>query len=87
MSENSKMDNISLGHMMIMAAIKFDEALAELLKMEIRRLKQLTKENTITEESQKILNLVKSITIALMLTDEKIKTGMDLCKDVYHNKN
>ena len=66
-----------IGKKMIEAAVSLDESLAELLKVEIRRLKQLAK-NGVSEEIQKTNNLVRSIIIAITLTDGKIKAGLDL---------
>jgi hypothetical protein len=85
MSENS-MDNASLGRMLILAGASLDEALADLLKVEIRRLKQAIKDDTLFEEAKVTLNLLRSINMAIMLTDEKIKTGLDLCKGIDQNK-
>lgn len=77
MNENT-IDNTLLGKKMIETALNLDESLVELLKTEIRRLKLLTKNDNALEEIQKTNNLIKSIIIAITLTDEKIKTGLDL---------
>lgn len=86
MVENN-MDNAVLGQTLILAAVSLDEALADLLKVEIKRLKQLSKEDVFFDETQKLYSLVRSIIMALTLTDEKIKAGMVLCKGLNQNKN
>lgn len=72
-------DNKLIGKKMIETAISLDESLVEILKVEIRGLKQLAKNNNAPEEMHKINNLIKNIIIALTITDEKIRTGIDLC--------
>ncbi len=84
---DSSMNNTSLGKTLILAAINLDEALAELLKLEIRRLKQLLREDSYLEEVQKTHNLIRYIIMALTLTDEKINTGMILYKDENQEEN
>jgi hypothetical protein len=73
------MDNRLIARKMIETAIKFDESLVEILKVEVKRLKQLAKSNSNSdiEELQKTNRLIKNIIIALSITDEKIKTGID----------
>jgi hypothetical protein len=79
MADNS-INNASLGKALILDAVHVDEALAELLKVEIKRLKKLVKEDAFFEEAQKTHTLVRYIIMALTLTDEKINTGVNLCK-------
>jgi hypothetical protein len=76
--DENNCDNKIIGKKIIETAVNLDESLVELLKIEIRMLKQLTKSSDTFEELQKTNNLVRSIIIAIMLTDEKIKTGLDL---------
>ena len=71
--------NELIGKKMIENAVNLDESLAEILKVEVRRLKQLIKINTAPEELLRTNHLIKNIIIALTITDEKIKTGIDLC--------
>lgn len=71
--------NALIGKRMIETAVNLDESLVEILKVEVRRLKQLTKGNYAPEEMQRTNNLIKNIIMALTITDEKIKTGIDLC--------
>ncbi len=69
-----------LGKKMIEAAINLDEALFSLLKVEIRRLTSALKKKESTEEdARKIANLIRSLIIAIQLTNEKVETGLDLC--------
>jgi len=77
--KNTNIDNESLGKMLIISAINMDEALADLLKIETRRLRQLSKGDVPFEEIRKTHSLVRSIIMSLTLTDEKIKTGLSLC--------
>lgn len=77
MDENNY-DNTLLGKRMIEIAVNLEESLVDLLKLEIRRLKQLTRNNIALDELQKTNTLVKNIIILITLTDEKIKTGLDL---------
>lgn len=68
-----------IGKKMIETAVSLDEALAEILKVEVKRLKQLAKSNNSPEDLQKTNRIIKNIIIALTITDEKIRTGIDLC--------
>ncbi|HWR19665.1 MAG TPA: hypothetical protein VN608_08580 [Clostridia bacterium] len=80
MADNS-IDNASLGKSLILDAVNMDEALAELLKVEVKRLKKLVKEDAFFEEAQKTHTLLRYIIMALTLTDEKINVGINLCKN------
>jgi hypothetical protein len=71
-------DSVIIGKRMIETAINLDESLAELLRVEVRRLKSLNKESDAHKEMQNTGNLVRSIIIAISLTDERIKTGLEL---------
>lgn len=71
--------NDLIGKKMVETAVNLDEALVEILRVEVKRLKQLAKNNNAPEEMQKTSILIKNIIMALIITDEKIKTGIDLC--------
>lgn len=81
--DNKNADKLLLGKRMIETAINLDESLVDLLKIETRRLKQIIKEKNNFEEVQKTIKLVRNIIIVLTLTDEKIKTGLEL----YHESD
>lgn len=71
--------NELIGKKMIETALNLDESLVEILNIEVKRLKQLVEGNNAPEEMQRTNNLVKNVILALTITDEKIKTGIDLC--------
>jgi len=79
------MNNRLIGEKLIKIAINFDESLAEMLKVEVKRLKRLAKSNNAFEtietfeELRKTNNLVRNIILALTITDERIRIGIDLC--------
>lgn len=75
------MNNKLVGEKLIKAAISLDESLVEILKVEVKRLKQLTKNDINLEELKKTNKLIKNIILALMITDEKVRTGINLCMD------
>jgi hypothetical protein len=77
--EEKNINNILLGKMIIENAINFEESLIEILRIEVKRLKQLLKNNSNLEELYKTNSLVRSVIMALTITDEKIRTGIDLC--------
>ncbi|HOJ09975.1 MAG TPA: hypothetical protein PK733_05215 [Clostridiales bacterium] len=68
-----------IGKKIIENAVKLDESLVDILKIEVRRLKQSIKSNNNLDELQRTNNLIKNIIIALTITDERIQTGIDLC--------
>lgn len=76
---NNKNIGKLIGKRLIEAAVNLDESLVEILKVEVKRLKQLAKNNNDIAELQRINNLIKNIILALTITDEKIRTGIDLC--------
>lgn len=84
---DKNIDSYSIGKKMIEAAISLDESLVEILKIEIKRLKQLSKDKDVSTftELQKTNNLIKNIIMSLMLTDEKIKTGINLCLNNFND--
>ncbi len=73
--------NRSIGKKMIETAINLDESLVELLKIEVKRLKQLTKSENTLEELQRSNKLIKNIIMTLTITDERIKTALELYFD------
>lgn len=77
--EDKNLCNKMIGRKMIENAINLDESLAEILKVEVKKLKQLAKTTNTPEELLRTNNLIKNIIIALTLTEEKIRMGIDLC--------
>lgn len=73
-----EMDNSLIGKKIIETAVNLDESLVEILRMEVKRMKQLAKSDIAANEFQKTNNIIRNIIIALLITDEKIKTGIDL---------
>jgi hypothetical protein len=57
-----------------------DEGLADLLKFQVRTLKELVKSGSPIDEIQKANALLRDIIIALSLTEEKIRSGILLCE-------
>lgn len=78
-------DNVMIGKRMIKTALDLDESLSELLKVEVRRLKQLAKDKTTFEDIQRTNNLIRNVIIAITLTEEIIKTGLELYHGRYEN--
>jgi len=78
---NEELNDKQLGRKMIETAVNLDEALVEILKLEVRRLKILLKSDSVPEGLQSTSNIIKNIIIALTLTDDRIRTGIDLCSD------
>lgn len=70
-----------MGEKIITAGISLDEGLAELLKLQIKSLKQLLKDDSPIDEIQKANSLLRNIIIGLNITDEKIRLGISLCKE------
>ncbi|HOV70255.1 MAG TPA: hypothetical protein PLZ84_08035 [Clostridia bacterium] len=66
-----------LGQRIIESAINLDQALIDLLKLEVKRLKRLNADITV-EELELINNLVKKIIFSLSLSEEKIRLGTEL---------
>jgi phage terminase Nu1 subunit (DNA packaging protein) len=69
-----------IGRRIIEAGIKLDEGLADLLKFQVRTLKELVKSGSPIDEIQKANALLRDIIIALSLTEEKIRSGILLCE-------
>jgi hypothetical protein len=72
-----KTENRLIGKKIIETAVNLDESLVEILRIEVKRLKQLAKSDNATDELLKTSNLIKTIIMALTITDEKIRTGID----------
>jgi hypothetical protein len=75
-----------IGRKLIETAIKTDAVLVEILKIEVKRLKKLAKSNNSLEEIQKINSLIMKAILAFTITDEKVKTGIELCMDDSDNQ-
>ena len=80
-------DDSAIGKKIIQTAIDFDESLVEILKIEVKRVKQLLKNNCDPMELQKTSKLMKYIIMALIITDEKMKAGIDFYMSSNETKN
>lgn len=74
-------NNRLIGERIINNTINIEEALTEILKVEVKRLKKLAKTDNTLEELQITNRLINNIIITFMLTDERIRIGVDLCMD------
>jgi hypothetical protein len=84
--DDNSFDNKSIGRRLINTAVNLDESLEEILRMEVKRLKQSTKNDSDLEELRKTSHIIKNILIALMITDEKLRTGIELCSRMDETK-
>lgn len=82
-----EIDDSTIGKKIIETAINFDESLVEILKIEVKRVKQLLKNNYNPIELQKTSKLIKYIIMALIITDEKMKAGIDFYISSNETKN
>lgn len=73
--------NYEIGKKLIETAVNLDAALIEILKVEIKLIKKLLNQGTPTEDLQRANNLMKNVIMVLMLADDQIKTGMELCRE------
>jgi hypothetical protein len=71
-------DNIRIGRRMIEAALKMEDNLAELLSVQIMHIKQLAAKD-LNQEIVNANNLLRNIIFSLMLTEERIARGLELC--------
>lgn len=78
---NKRINKELIGEELIKTTINFEESLVEILKVEVKRIKKLAKNHNTLEELQKTNKLINNIIIAFMITDERIKTGLDLYMD------
>lgn len=76
--ENGQADNERLGRRMIDAALKMEDNLAELLSVQIMHIKQLAAKD-LNQEIANANNLLRNIIFSLMLTEERIARGLELC--------
>lgn len=74
-------DQYRTGRKLIESAIKLDESLAELLKVEVSKMKKLNRYNESVDEIARANTLLKNVIMAMMITDEKIRNGINLCKN------
>lgn len=84
MQDDSIQNRLEAGIKLISSAANADDALAEILKVEASWMKNSIKSISIDELS-KLNTLLKNTVAAMILTSEKIETGIDLIKSVKHN--
>ncbi len=77
MNESENYDEL-VGKRMICNAVSLDESLSEILKVEAKRLKIAAKKELQIEELQKINRIIKNVIMALTITEDKLKTGIEL---------
>lgn len=70
----------STGEKMILSALSMDEALAELLKAEVKNLKKMLGKESFVAEAVQMNHLLKKIIAAMMMTEEKIAQGIEIYK-------
>ena len=71
--------NYDIGKQLIVNAIKIDETLNEILRLEIRKVKKALNTDHEVDSINALSKTLRNVIIALTLTEEKIKTGMILC--------
>ena len=67
-----------IGKQLIINAIKIDETLNEILKLEIRKVRKALNTDNEVDSINALSKTLRNVIIALTLTEEKIKTGMYL---------
>lgn len=77
-----QIETFKLGKRMIESALKLDENLADLLKLEIQRLRKLNRLDGPLEDLGKTNQLIKSIIYAITLNSDKITNGLNLCRSI-----
>lgn len=83
-------ETYKLGIKLIETAIKLDQRLADLLMLEIKKMRKLLNTDISSEQLLYVNVSLQKIIYALTMTEEKIKCGIDLCKiaeDSYSNLN
>lgn len=70
--------NEEVGRKMIETAAEIDESVSELLKIEVKRLKQALKSGTPSDELRHAVYLIRSFIMILTLSEEKMKAGIEL---------
>jgi hypothetical protein len=65
-----------IGKQLIINAIKIDETLNEILKLEIRKVRKSLNTDNEVDSINALSKTLRNVIIALTLTEEKIKTGM-----------
>ena len=76
-----------MGKKIIEVSINLDEGIADLLKFQVKILKDLVKNESPIDEIQKANTLLRNIITALNITEEKIKTGISLCEKYDNSKH
>lgn len=73
-------DSVKIGEKLILSALKMDEAFADMLKLEVIKMKKLIKSEYSIKDLQQSNELIKRIIFAMTITDDKIRQGIQLCK-------
>ncbi len=74
---DDKLNYALMGVKLIETAVLLDESLVKILKIGVRRVKELIKSNNY-EELHKLIHLLKYIIMVLTITEEKIRIGIDM---------
>lgn len=70
--------NYDIGKQLIVNAISIDETLNEILKLQIKKVKNALNTQYEVDSIDALTKTLRNVIIALTLTEEKIKTGMIL---------
>lgn len=76
-------DNCRLGRRMIDTALKMEDNLAELMAIQVIHMKHLSA-NELREEMAGASTTLRNIIFSLILTDERILRGLELCGIITH---
>lgn len=71
-------DNKDIGKKMILSAIKMEESLSRVIKVETQLIRRQLHEGNSKEELVDINKTIKNVIMSLMILDERIKTGLHL---------
>lgn len=77
-SYDSTIKKCDIGKRLILDAIGIDEALADILKLQVKKARGALVLGNETNEMEELTKTLKNIIMALTLTEEKIETGVML---------
>jgi hypothetical protein len=73
------------GTKLIWSAACLDEALADMLKLEVMKMKRYVRNGGSTEDFSKLNNLLRNTITAMILTSEKVDSGIELLRSEKEN--
>lgn len=84
---NKVVNKKALGKKIILSALKIEESLADIMRLEAKILRKKCVNGAENEDIKRINNMIKNVLFTLTIIDDRIEKGFDLMNDNISEEN